>query len=262
MSELNSNLRNHIITLSKSNLRLDGRTLTEIRQPIVVETPVSKTAEGMARVLIGETEVMAGVKVEIGSPYPDTPEEGTLIVGAELLPMSNPEFELGPPGIKAIELARVVDRGIRESKAIDFKKLCISKEEKKVWNLLVDICTINDAGNLLDASGLAVLAALKSVKFPRYDETFTIDYQKRTDKCLEIENLPLPVTVLKIGDKYIVDPTIEEEMAYDVRLTVTTLEDGTLCALQKGGEGYLSADEITLMVDLASEKAKELRKFI
>src|SRR3989338_2799827 len=97
-------LRNHIIGLLNADIRLDGRKLTEYRKPIEVEYGVVKTAEGSARVKIGETEVIVGVKMEAGEPYPDMPDEGTIIVGAELLPLSNPEFELGPPGIQAIEL--------------------------------------------------------------------------------------------------------------------------------------------------------------
>ena len=143
-------LRSHIISLLDANTRLDGRKFNEYRTPIEIEYGVVKTAEGSARVKIGETDVMVGVKLEVGEPYPDTPNEGTIIVGAELLPMSNPEFEPGPPGIQAIELARVVDRGIRESKALDFKKLCITPGEK-IWIVIIDICPINDAGNLFDA---------------------------------------------------------------------------------------------------------------
>src|SRR3989338_9399758 len=137
-------LKNHIIGLLNQNTRLDGRNLTDYRQPITVETGFIKTAEGSARVKIGGTEIIVGVKMEVGTPYPDNPDEGTIIVGAELLPLSNPDFELGPPGIQAVELARVVDRGIRESKAIDFKKLCI-KPGEKVWQLLIDMCPLNDA---------------------------------------------------------------------------------------------------------------------
>ena len=118
-------LRSHIISLLNAGTRLDGRKLTEYRKPIEAEYGIVKTAEGSARVKIGETEVMVGVKMEVGEPYPDMPDQGTIIVGAELLPLSNPEFELGPPGIQAIELARVVDRGIRESKAVELKTLCI-----------------------------------------------------------------------------------------------------------------------------------------
>src|SRR3989344_4544556 len=158
-------IRSHIISLLNANTRLDGRKLTEYRKPIEIEYGVVKTAEGSARVKMGETEVMVGVKLDVGEPYPDTPNEGTIIVGAELLPLSNPEFELGPPGIQAIELARVVDRGIRESKAIDFKKLCIEKGGK-IWMVVIDICPINDAGNLFDASSLAAPAALKDARYP------------------------------------------------------------------------------------------------
>ncbi|MBI2653068.1 exosome complex protein Rrp42 [Candidatus Woesearchaeota archaeon] len=251
-------LRSHIISLLNAGTRLDGRKPTEYRKPIEVEYGTLKTAEGSARVRIGETEVFVGVKMEVGEPYPDTPDEGTIIVGAELLPLSNPEFELGPPGIQAIELARVVDRGIRESKAIDFKKLCIEKGEK-VWMVIIDICPINDAGNLFDASSLAALAALKDAKYPSFDGE-KIDYKVKTDKKLLLEKMPIAVTVVKIGDKFIVDPDTEEEKAIDSRLTVSSIEDGTLCALQKGGDFPLTVEEIDKMLDIGIEKGKELRK--
>lgn len=251
-------LRSHIISLLNASVRLDGRKLTEYRKPIEVEYGIIKTAEGSARVKIGETEVMVGVKMEVGEPYPDTPDEGTIIVGAELLPLSNPEFELGPPGIQAIELARVVDRGIRESKAIDFKKLCIEKGGK-IWMVVIDICPINDAGNLFDASSLAAMAALKHTVFPSFDGE-KVDYKAKTDKKLALEKVPIAVTVIKIGDKFIVDPDIEEEKVIDARLTVSSIEDGTLCALQKGGDFPLTMDEISKMLDIGIEKARELRK--
>ena len=251
-------LRSHIISLLDANTRLDGRKLTEYRKPVEVEYGVVKTAEGSARVRIGETEVMVGVKLEVGKPYPDSPEEGTIIVGAELLALSNPEFEPGPPGIQAIELARVVDRGIRESKALDFKKLCITPGEK-IWMVVIDICPINDAGNLFDASSLAALAALKFTKFPSFDGE-KVDYKNKTDKKLQLEKEPIAVTVIKIGSKFIVDPDTEEEKVVDSRLTVSSTEDGTLCALQKGGDFPLTTEEISEMLDIGIEKAKELRK--
>ena len=253
-------LRSHIISLLNADTRLDGRKLTEYRKPIEVERGVVKTAEGSARVKIGDTDVIVGVKMDVGEPYPDTPNEGTIIVGAELLPLSNPEFELGPPGIQAIELARVVDRGIRESKALDFKKLCIEKGEK-IWMVIIDICPINDAGNLFDASSLAALAALKNAKFPAFDGE-KVDYKAKTDKSLELEKTPIAVTVIKIGDKFIVDPSTEEEKAVDARLTVSSMEDGTLCAMQKGGDFPLTVEDINKMLDIGIEKAKELRKHL
>jgi exosome complex component RRP42 len=257
---MNRELRNHIISLLNADIRLDGRKLTDYREPIAVECGVVKTAEGSARVSIGETEVIVGIKMEVGEPYPDTQDEGTIIVGAELLPLSNPEFELGPPGLQAIELARVVDRGIRESKAISFKKLCI-EPGKKVWILLIDVCSLNDAGNLFDAASLAAMAALKDARFPDFDGE-KIDYKQKTDKKLPLEKSPIAITVIKIGDKFIVDPDIEEEKVIDARLTVSSIEDGTLCALQKGGDYPLTIEDIDKMLEIGIEKGKELRGYL
>jgi len=253
-------LRSHIISLLNANVRLDGRKLTDYRKPIEVEYNVVKTAEGSARVKIGETDVLVGVKLEVGEPYPDSPDEGTIIVGAELLPLSNPDFELGPPGIQAIELARVVDRGIRESQAIDFKKLCI-EAGKKIWMVIIDICPINDSGNLFDASSLAAIAALKSTVYPAFDGE-KVDYKEKTGKKLELEKTPIAVTVIKIGDKFIVDPDTEEEKVIDARLTVSSIENGTLCAMQKGGDYPLTEEDIDAMLDIGIEKGKELRKYL
>lgn len=255
----NSTFKEHAIKLLNSGMRLDGRKLAEYR-PISVEYGVAKTSEGSARVKIGDTEVVVGIKMEIGTPYPDMPDQGTIIVGAELLPMSNPEFESGPPGIQAIELARVVDRGIRESKTISFKKLCI-KEGEKVWLLLIDIIPINDSGNLLDASSLAALAALKDAHFPKV-ENDKINYEEKTDKKLELTDEPIAITILKIGNNFIVDPDTEEEKLVDARLTVSSQKDGNLCAMQKGGESPLTQEDIEKMIDIGLEKAKILRGYL
>ncbi len=252
----------YIKSLLDKGLREDGRKLEEYRK-ISIEYGVSaKSAEGSARVKIGETEVVAGVKFDIGTPFPDRPDEGTIIVNAELLPLSSPEFESGPPGVESIELSRVVDRGIRESKAIDFKKLCI-KAGEKIWMVFIDIYPINDAGNLFDAAALAAIAALKDAKFPKYDEeTETVLYKERTNKPLEIQKTPMACTVIKIGNHYIVDPTHREQAAAEARLTTVALEDDTMCAMQKGGEGSLTQEDILNMVQISLNKAKELRRLV
>ncbi len=251
-------MKEHILKYLEKGLRYDGRKMDEYR-PITVQYGVSHMAEGSARVKIGKTEVIAGVKLGVEEPYPDTPAQGNLMVNAELTPMSNPLFETGPPGDQATELARVIDRGIRESKAIDLTKLCI-KEKEKVWSVMIDICTINDAGNLLDAGALAAVAALRDAVFPEIDEEGNIDYAKKTGKKLPLLQAPVEVTVAKIGSNMILDPTADEEQAIDARLTVAFNDKDLLCAMQKGGETPLSADEIMSMIDLAQEKAKELRK--
>ena len=256
---MNNQIRTHIIKLFNSDRRLDGRKLTEYRK-VDVQLNATSTAEGSARVKIGETDVIAGIKTEVMEPYPDSPSEGSIMVGVELLPLSSPDFESGPPSARAVELARIVDRGIRESKCLDFKSLCI-KEGEKIWMVIIDVCIINDAGNLFDAAALAAIAALKSMRFPEYKDD-KIDYKKKTDKGLELKDLPIEVTVIKIGDKFIVDADSEEDKAIDARLTVASLSDGTLCAMQKGGDFPLTDEDICKMVEIGIEKAKELRKLV
>ncbi len=102
--------------------RIDGRTLTDYRE-FTIEQGVIEKAEGSARVFLGKTQILVGVKVETGEPFPDTPNEGVMTVNAELVPLASPTYETGPPDETSIELARIVDRGIRESKAIDTEKL-------------------------------------------------------------------------------------------------------------------------------------------
>ncbi len=249
-----------IAKLATQNKRLDNRTLTQYRTPITLEKDISWTAEGSAKVRIGNTVVLAGIKLSIEKPYNDTPNEGGIMVNAELVPLSSPEYESGPPGMKAIELARVIDRGIREAKAIDMKKLCITPGEK-AWFVIVDIVTINDDGNLFDTVGLAVLAALKTARFPVVDpKTGAIDYKQKTKEHLPLIKEPLPVTVYKINGMLLVDPTAQEEKVYEARLTVALDTDGTISAIQKGGDGPLTLDDISKMIDLAFEKSVFLRQ--
>jgi len=256
-------IKEHVHQLLMKNIREDGRKHEEYRKPIKIEYGISpKSADGSARVRIGGTEVVAGVKLDVDTPYPDTPDKGNLIVSCELLPLSNPDFEGGPPSINSIELSRVVDRGIRESKAVDMTKLCI-KEGEKVWVLFLDIYPINDEGNLFDAANLAALAALKDAKFPAYDaKEGKISYDERTSKGLPLNCMPVEVTVVKIGAHLLIDPSINEESGLDARLTVASLEDGTICAMQKGGDLQLSIEDVDKMTTLAIAKARELRKHL
>ena len=115
-------MKSYIKSLIENGQRVDGRKLTDVRD-IVITNDVSTKAEGSARVKWGDTEVIAGVKMSVGTPYSDSPDKGTLMVTSELLPMANENFSAGPPSIESIELARVIDRGIRESNMIDLKKL-------------------------------------------------------------------------------------------------------------------------------------------
>jgi len=250
--------KEYILNLASEGKRIDGRDLEEFRKIELEKSPI-ENAEGSARVKIGDTDVIVGVKIELGKPFPDKPDEGVLMVSAELSPIAFSKFEIGPPREDAIELARVVDRGIREAGTIDTKKLCITPKEK-VWMVCIDVQILNHGGNLIDAYSLASAAALANTKMPEFDGE-NVNHNKRT-KPLPTKAKPIAVTVHKMENgKLFVDPTLDEESASVARLTVTTKEDGNVTALQKGGSP-MALEEIEKAIEISVKKGSELRKLI
>lgn len=244
----------YIRELAEKGLRSDGRRLDEFRNA-EIETNVIKSAEGSAQVRLGNTVVIAGVKMSVGEPFEDKPDEGVLMVGAELTPLADPEFEPGPPDIRSIEVARVVDRTVRESKMIDVKALKIDDEH--VWIVNVDLHVMNFDGNLIDAGSLAAVAALATSRMPKYEDG-KVDYDEHSGS-LPITAMPVSVTTVKVNGKLLVDPSKEEENAADARLTVSVKNDGNVCSLQKGGVEGFTVEELHEMLRLAGEKQKPLR---
>ncbi len=241
--------------------RFDGRKLDEFRE-LVIETGVSKNAEGSARVKLGKTDVIVGVKMDVSKPYADSQDKGTMMVNVELLPLSSPRFENGPPKFPAIELARVIDRGIRECKFIDFEKLCIKKGEK-VWTVFIDIYSINDDGNLLDAAGIGAVAALKDAKIPKYDEeNEQVLFGELTDKSLPVKKeFPISITFHKVGENIIVDPTREEEDVSEARVTIGSSK-GIISSMQKGDLKALDIEEFNKILDMLEKTWNDIFKKI
>ncbi len=259
--------RKQIIELSDSGKRADGRSLTDYRNIEITIGPINK-AEGSATVILGGTRVTAGVKFEMGDPFSDTPNEGVMQVSAEFVPFASPEFEPGKPDETAVELARVVDRGLRESKMLDTSKLCLVPG-KKVWVCHVDLYILDHCGNLIDAAALAGLCALLSAKMP--ETNVKGDDVELTGKKVPMPfsgNVPVNVTLAKIGDKLFIDPSLEEEEVLDCRLSVAFMQKGDdekslkLCAMQKGEAGYLTTEEALRGVELAKLKSQELRTLV
>lgn len=250
-SPLSEVKKGHITTLLAKGKRSDGRSFGELRPVSIIEGAI-ETAEGSARMKLGNTEVVVGIKMAVGEPFPDTPSKGVLTTNVELIPMAFEEFESGPPSPMAIELSRVVDRGIRESQMIDLDALCITPE-KEVWVLYVDVYALDYDGNLFDASSIAAVAALKNTVVPAKR------FGKGEDFPLPLRSTPISCTTVKIGDYLVVDPTLEEEEVSSARLTVATDENGDLRAMQKGGAGFFTYEEVKKSIEMSVEAGRSIR---
>jgi exosome complex component RRP42 len=251
--------RDHVANVIKDGKRIDGRGFDDYR-PITIETDVGSKADGSAIVKIGDTQVAAGIKLLLGQPFSDMPNSGVLTTNAELRPLASPTFEAGPPKPQTVEIARVVDRGIRESGTIDVDKLCITEGEL-CWIVFLDMHVLDYDGNLFDAGTLSSMAALFDTRLPKVEEDKII-YGEKTNKKLPITNKQVETTFAKIGSGIVLDPILDEERVMDARLTVATDKSGNMCAMQKGGEGTFTQDEIFETVGRGAKKAKELQKLL
>ncbi|MET1101412.1 MAG: exosome complex protein Rrp42 [Pyrodictiaceae archaeon] len=246
-------------TVLSRNLRLDGRRLNEYRRIEIIPGYIEK-AEGSALVKLGETTVLAGIKTDLVQPFPDTPNEGVLIVNAEFVPLASPVFEPGPPDENAIELARVVDRSLREIKAVALDKLVVIPGQL-VWRIYVDIYVLNHDGNLIDASMLASMAALMTTRLPRLTKKNENEYEinrSEFDAILPINHKVVTVSIAKLSNKLLVDPTYEEELSMDLKLTIAVADNGLLAGMQKIGMGYLTEDELEKAINMALSASKTL----
>ena len=245
-----------ILSLIAKGLRIEERDLYTPRL-IKIETGVVERAEGSAQVQLGKTQVLVGVKVDVGTPFKDTPDEGVIAVNAEFVPIASPMFEPGPPDENAIELARVIDRSLRESNAVDRKSLVIIPGQK-VWVVHVDIYVLNYDGNLFDASMLATMAALIDTRLPDYEELETGEIRLKEEKKtpLQINKIVTTVNIAKIGDYLIVDPNLDEETVADTKLIVAYDHEGNVVGIQKSGAGSMTREEILKAIDIGSKAAR------
>ncbi|MEM1655306.1 MAG: exosome complex protein Rrp42 [Nitrososphaerota archaeon] len=251
-------MRDKIYSLLLQGKRIDGRRPTDLR-PIKIETGLLSKAEGSALVSMGSTKILTGIKVEVGAPFPDRPDEGTFTVNAELLPLASASFEPGPPDERGIELARVVDRSLREGGVIDLKKLCLIEGEK-VYVLFIDIYVLDYDGNYFDPSLISALAALATAKIPRYE---IVDGKpQKTDEyfSLELNSLPFTAMVGVIGEKFLLDPQLEEEKVLDVSLVVGADEKGDITCVQKNSPGQIPIELMDSIIDAVIEKTGEIRR--
>ncbi|KAL3620364.1 hypothetical protein CASFOL_035276 [Castilleja foliolosa] len=256
------NEKKFIETALLSDLRVDGRGPFDYRNMTIQ----FGGEDGSSEVQLGQTRVMGFVTSQLVQPYRDRPNEGTLAIFTEFSPMADPAFEVGRPGEFAVELGRIVDRGLRESRAVDTESLCVVAG-KWVWSVRIDLHIIDNCGNLVDAANIAALAALLTFRRPECtfggedgQEVTIHPPEVKEPLPLIVHHLPIAVTFAFIGNEstVVIDPTHFEEAVMGGRLTATLNTNGDVCAIQKaGGEGVLQS-VIMQCLRIASVKAADI----
>jgi exosome complex component RRP42 len=246
-----------IQSLISAGKRIDDRDHLSYRD-IFVKKNILEYSEGSALVRMGKSQVLCSVKIGMGEPFSDREDEGVLSTSAELMPSASYLFDPGPPTDEAVELARIVDRGIRAAELVDMKKLFVA--DGKVLSIFLDIYVMDHDGNLIDASGLAAMAALQCTKMPKIENGQII--KGEYEGVLDISKTVTTHTFAKINSTLILDPCLDEERGMDARITLGISDEGNVCAIQKWGSGSFTQEDLEYAIDIAFKKSKELKKLI
>lgn len=263
---LTVNEKRFIETALSSGIRIDGRNPFEYRKLSIK----FGREDGSSEVQLGQTHIMGFVTGQLVQPYRDRPNEGTLSIFTEFSPMADPSFETGRPSESAVELGRIVDRGLRESRAVDTESLCVLAG-KLVWAIRIDLHILDNGGNLVDAANIAALASLLTFRRPECSlggedglEVIVHPPEEREPLPLIIHHLPIAVTFGFFSSEslLVIDPTHHEEAVMVGKMTATLNANGDVCAIQKpGGEGVLQS-VIMQCLRLASRMASDITKKI
>jgi exosome complex component RRP45 len=260
---VSSNEREFILAAIEKGLRIDGRRPYDFR---TLKITFGEEA-GTVFVQLGRTRVLACTVCGVTQPHDDRPTEGFFTFNVEFSPMASPKYGSGRPSASAVEVIRIVERGLRESRAVDTEALCIIAGEK-VWSIRLDVHVLDDCGNLIDACSIAAITALHH--FRRPDVTICgsqLTVHPPTEKepvPLSIHHIPICVTfgIFSDGRLLVVDPEWKEEKVQSGRITMTLNAHRELCAIQKAGGVPLSVDQILEGARIAQMKVVEITQII
>ncbi|XP_031619440.1 exosome complex component RRP43-like isoform X1 [Contarinia nasturtii] len=246
------------------DIRPDGREFEAFR-PIRINVKSIGTADGSAIVKLGNTTVICGIKAELSAPTVEEPEKGYLIPNIDLTPLCSPKYRSNNTNDDAQVLTCNLNNLIKEANWIDLKNLCIAKE-RLVWTLYCDISCVDYDGSILDASVVAICAALRSLTLPKVqydDETNNYTVHKIDRSPLKLSEMcPVCTTAMIFDEKTVfADPDAEEEELATSLITIVTC-DGEMCLVLKPGGVSISDRQFEACLKLALNREKSICKLI
>lgn len=212
--------------------------------------------------------ILAKASAEVTVPYTDRPFDGIFNIVTELSPMASPAFEVNRPTETEVLLSRLLEKTIRRSNALDTESLCLVAGQK-CWSVRVDVHAESHDGNLIDASCLAVVAALRHFRKPDTSiegETVTV-YTPAEREPVPLSWLHSPFCVTfsffgDLGDILAVDANWLEEQVRVSSCTISLNRHGEICQIAKLGGTAVEAVTLLQCNALALIKAKELSNLL
>lgn len=197
---------------------------------------------------------MVGVKTEIDTPFPDRSNEGKLEFFVDCSANATPVFEGRGGESLALEISNTLAKAYSSPLVFDLKRLSILRHQQ-CWKLYVDVLILECGGNLFDTVSMAVKAALFNTRIPKVkaaimdggnvDLTLSDDIYDCTR--LKVDAAPVLVTLCKIGEHCVVDPSAEEEESSSATLVIgvsTQNDKGYVSTTRTTGTGSFHSDTL------------------
>lgn len=236
--------------------RIDGRSSKDFRS-----LSIGFGLEfGSSVVNLGGTRVMCNIAYQIAEPKPTKSCEGFLNIKVDLSATMIHSHE------KLVEIMKIIEKNIKESKCLDLESLCLVSGEK-VYLLETDLIVMNDEGNLTECCSIALLASLSHFKRP--DVSIVADRIKIHSFA---DRHPIPLNILHYPfctsftffefSKFVCDPVQAEEQVCEGYLIVGANVYREITTIHISGKSAITKDVVIKCCQLAIDRSKYLTIFI
>ena len=233
-------------------IRPDGRELTEIRD-LSIETGVLEQSSGSSLIIWGNTRVIVGVGLAIGETELENDDEGSEKAEGKI------RCSIECSSITSVnsDYGLFLESSLNSS--LDLKSLHIIPGVS--WVLNVKVMVIDNGGNLLDAICLGIRTALYTTQIPKVDiqqvdGNFDYDLLDEVEYLQMREAIPISTTIYQVGSTRIVDPTIEEELCSDARVSVLLDNNGNIVGMLKD-QAVVDSSVLVELIKVAKKKGME-----
>ncbi|XP_062182310.1 uncharacterized protein LOC133886613 [Phragmites australis] len=258
----------------RESVRPDARRPAEARPTTVVLGAVS-SAHGSALVRLGDTAMLASIKLEVMSPPAESPDEGSVAVEFHMPPICSPLVRPGRPAEAAPVISKALEGVLMSSGMLNLKELCLISG-KASWLAYLDIYCLNSDGSLFDAAWISAVAAFTHLEIPLVSvgddgRVFTVggnegktkfELVNREKRKLALGDIPFSLTCALHKDSILADPTSEEESVIETSVTVVVDSSDRLVLIQKLGGSVTSMATIKECISLAKERRRKLRDIL
>ncbi|CZT24871.1 probable rRNA processing protein [Ramularia collo-cygni] len=260
------NEQKFLLSALREQIRLDNRALDQFR-PLDLSFGEEY---GVCDIRLGNTRVLVKISCEVVTPYQDRKFDGLFTIATELSPIASPAFEIGRQDQTEVLLSRILEKTIRRSGALDTESLCIIAGAK-CWHIRADVHVLDHDGNLIDATCIALIAALLHFRRPDVEihgeEVKVYSLAEREPVKLSLQHHPFCITTSYFDASedeaiMLLDATRLEEQCRDGEIVISINRFGEVCQVAKYGGAPVDGLSLLSCTNQALEKAKWLDKFV